>query len=93
MPSPNASTGFTSTQGQYLAFIYAYTRVLGRPPAERDLQHYFDVTPPTVHQMVLTLERHGWIRRQPRVARSIQLLLPPEQLPVLQPVKSSVQRY
>ena len=25
---------FTSKQGQYLAFIYAYTQVLGRPPAE-----------------------------------------------------------
>jgi DNA-binding MarR family transcriptional regulator len=78
-PSPR----FTATQGQYLAFIYAYTRVLGRPPAEADLQRYFAVTAPSVHQMVLTLERHGWIRRQPRVARSIELLVPPELLPVL----------
>jgi len=28
---PKAPT-FTPKQGQYLAFIYAYTRVLGRPP-------------------------------------------------------------
>jgi Mn-dependent DtxR family transcriptional regulator len=41
----------TPTQGQYLAFIYAYTRVLRRPPAEADIQKYFDVTPPTVHQI------------------------------------------
>jgi DNA-binding MarR family transcriptional regulator len=74
---------FTSTQGQYLAFIYAYTRVLGRPPAEKDLQRYFAVTPPSVHQMILTLERLGLIRRQARVARSIELLVPPEVLPVL----------
>src|SRR5260221_14281154 len=47
---------FTTTQGQYLAFIYAYTRVLGRPPAEADMQRYFKVTAPSVHQMVLTLE-------------------------------------
>jgi Mn-dependent DtxR family transcriptional regulator len=74
---------FTEKQGQYLAFIYAYTRVLGRPPAEADIQRYFKVTPPTVHQMVLTLERLGLIRRTPGVARSIQLLVEPESLPVL----------
>ncbi len=74
---------FTEKQGQYLAFIYAYTRVLGRPPAEADIQRYFKVTPPTVHQMVLTLERHGLIRRTPGVARSIELLVEPESLPVL----------
>ena len=50
---------FTEKQGQYLAFIWAYTRVLGRPPAEADLQRHFQVTPPSVHQMVLTLEREG----------------------------------
>ncbi|HTV97697.1 MAG TPA: helix-turn-helix domain-containing protein [Steroidobacteraceae bacterium] len=74
---------FTEKQGQYLAFIYAYTRVLGRPPAEADIQRYFKVTPPTVHQMVLTLERLGLIRRTPGVARSIELLIKPESLPVL----------
>lgn len=74
---------FTEKQGQYLAFIYAYTRVLGRPPAEADIQRYFKVTPPTVHQMVLTLERIGLIRRAPGVARSVELLVEPESLPVL----------
>jgi Mn-dependent DtxR family transcriptional regulator len=74
---------FTEKQGQYLAFIYAYTRVLGRPPAEADIQRYFKVTPPTVHQMVLTLERIGLIRRTPGVGRSIELLVEPESLPVL----------
>lgn len=74
---------FTQKQGQYLAFIYAYTRVLGRPPAEADIQRHFKVTPPTVHQMLITLERTGLIRRKPGVARSIELLIPPESLPVL----------
>ncbi len=73
----------TPTQGQYLAFIYAYTRVLRRPPAEADIQKYFDVTPPTVHQMLITLERKGLIRRTPGVARSIELLIAPDALPVL----------
>ena len=80
-----AATGpsFTPKQGQYLAFIYAYTRVLGRPPAEADLQRHFGVSPPAVHQMVLTLERVGLIRRQPGAARSIEVLVAPEMLPVL----------
>src|SRR4029077_244792 len=88
---------FTAKQGQYLAFIDAYTRVNRRPPAEADIQRHFGVTPPSVHQMILTLERAGFIRRRPGVARSIEILVPPEDLPVLQaliqPVKTSVPRY
>jgi Mn-dependent DtxR family transcriptional regulator len=73
----------TATQGQYLAFIYAYTRVLRRAPAEADIQKYFDVTPPSVHQMLITLERRGLIRRTAGVARSIEVLVAPDSLPVL----------
>jgi predicted Rossmann fold nucleotide-binding protein DprA/Smf involved in DNA uptake len=62
---PGPDPGFTDKQGQYRAFIDAYTRVHGRPPSEADLQRHFGVTPPSVHQMVLTLERAGLIRRQP----------------------------
>jgi SOS-response transcriptional repressor LexA len=90
-----SAKSFTERQGQYLAFIDAYTRVHGRPPAESDIQHRFGVSPPSVHQMVLTLERLGLIRRRPGVARSIEVLLAPEDLPVLrhpEPVKSSVPR-
>ena len=74
---------FTQKQGQYLAFIYAYTRLNRRPPAEIDMQRYFQVSPPSVHQMVLTLEREGFIRRLPGVARSIEMLVDPQSLPVL----------
>ena len=83
VPSPPDAPRFTPKQGQYLAFIYAYTRVLGRPPAEVDLQRHFGVSSPSVHQMILTLERAGLIRRQPGVARSIEVLIPPQELPVL----------
>lgn len=76
-------TAFTPTQGQYLAFIYAYTKLHRRPPAEADFRNFFEVTAPSVHQMILTLERSGFIRRTPGVARSIALLLAPESLPVL----------
>jgi LexA DNA binding domain len=74
---------FTPKQGQYLAFIHLYTRLHRRPPAETDMQEYFRVSPPSVHQMMLTLERAGFIRRQPRTPRSIELLVDPSQLPEL----------
>jgi len=74
---------FTPKQGQYLAFIHLYMRLHRRPPAETDMQQYFRVSPPSVHQMVLTLESRGFIRRQPRTARSIELLVDPKLLPEL----------
>jgi Mn-dependent DtxR family transcriptional regulator len=73
----------TAKQGQYLAYIHLYTRLHRRPPAETDMQEYFRVSPPSVHQMVLMLERAGFIRRQPRTPRSIELLVDPTQLPDL----------
>ena len=78
-----ADKSFTEKQGQYLAFIYTYSHMFRRPPAETDMQRYFQVSPPSVHQMVLGLERDGLIRRQPGVARSIDVLVPPQDLPIL----------
>jgi repressor LexA len=75
---------FTTLQGQYLAFIYVYNRIHGRPPAESDLQRYFRVTPPAVHQMVLTLHRNGAISRIPGAPRSIEVRVPPQELPLLE---------
>jgi Mn-dependent DtxR family transcriptional regulator len=80
--SPSAKT-FTPKQGQYLAFIHLYTRLHRRPPAETDMQEYFRVTPPSVHQMVLSLERAGLIKRLPRTPRSIEVLVDPKNLPEL----------
>jgi DNA-binding MarR family transcriptional regulator len=89
---------FTARQGQYLAFIHAYTLVNGRPPAQADMQRFFRVTPPTVHQMLLTLEKAGLISRQPGVARCVTVRVERDRLPRLepagqQPVKSSVTEY
>jgi DNA-binding MarR family transcriptional regulator len=75
--------GFTDKQGQYLAFIYTYSHMFRRPPAETDMQRHFQVSPPSVHQMIVTLERNGLIRRQPGVPRSIQILVAPSDLPIL----------
>jgi DNA-binding MarR family transcriptional regulator len=87
MSSPGIS--FTDKQGQHLACIDVCTRVNGSPPAEADMQRYIRVNPPSVHQMVLTLERVGLIRRQPGLARSIEVLVDPEPLPVLRPTQSA----
>ena len=74
---------FTRLQGQYLAFIVTYTKLNRRPPAEADLQRYFEVTPPSVHNMIITLERHGLIKRTPGRSRSIEVLVPLSEVPPL----------
>ena len=75
---------YTHLQGQYLAFIYNYTKINRCPPAEADMQRYFRVSPPPVHQMIVRLEENGFVKRAPGQARSIELLLPLEQLPRLE---------
>ncbi len=66
---------YTQKQGQYLAFIHYYSKIYGRAPSEAEMQQYFRVSPPSVHQMVVTLEKRGLIERTPRQARSIRLLI------------------
>lgn len=74
---------YTYKQGQYLAFIHHYTKLHRQPPAELDMQQYFRVTPPSVHQMILTLEARGLISRVPWTPRSIQVLVSAHDLPEL----------
>lgn len=80
---PATAPRFTAKQGQYLAFIYAYSQINRRAPAEADFQHYFRVTAPSVHSMIKTLDQAGLIQRQPGVARSIKLRVSPQELPLL----------
>ena len=74
------NTDPTTRQGQFLAYIFHYSLMNGCAPAEADMQRYFRITPPSVHSMVLTLERRGFIQRVPGQARSIILLVPPDSL-------------
>ena len=80
---------YTERQGQFLAYIHQYSILNGCAPAEADMQRFFQITPPSVHSMVLTLERRGLIRRVPGQARSITLMVPPESLPPLKRVQPS----
>jgi repressor LexA len=52
-----------------------------RPKAE--MQQYFQVSPPSVHQMVLALAARGLIERTPGQARFIRLVIPREERPDL----------
>jgi DNA-binding MarR family transcriptional regulator len=74
---------YTDKQGQFLAFIYYYSKIHGCAPSEAEMQQFFRVSPPSVHQMILTLETRGLIERTPGQARSIHLLISREELPDL----------
>ncbi len=75
---------YTQLQGQYLAFIYYYTKLNGLPPAERDFQVYFKANFSSVHSMILLLEKKRLIERMAGKARSIKLVLSREEIPDLE---------
>jgi Mn-dependent DtxR family transcriptional regulator len=52
---------YTYKQGRHLTYIYYYTKLYGRPPAEAEMQRYFNVSPPSEHHMILTLEKNGLV--------------------------------
>jgi DNA-binding MarR family transcriptional regulator len=75
---------YTAKQGQFLAFIYYYTKIHKRPPAEADMQQYFNTSAPAVHQMVTNLVKLELIEKPPGQARAIKLLLRRNELPDLE---------
>jgi hypothetical protein len=72
---------FTPTQGRYLAFIHAYTNLHGFPPAESEIATAMCVSPPSVNQMVKSLEKKGLILRQPGMPRSIEIIIDEDEIP------------
>lgn len=82
--TPKIQRRFTPKQGQYLSFIYYYTKIHGISPAEAELQKYFKVSAPSVHKMIVTLEGNGLIKRVPKVPRSIELLISRKEIPDLE---------
>ena len=53
------------------------------PPAQAEIQRFFGVTPPSVHNMLLALERNGLLARTPGQPRSIKILVDRDDLPHL----------
>ncbi len=74
------------TQGQYLAFLYAYKTINRRNPSEGDFEKFFLKTPPTIRHHLSKLEQGGFIKRVPNTPRSIELVAPAESLPLLDPI-------
>jgi hypothetical protein len=77
----NGMADMTPTQGRYVAFIHAYIVQHGYPPAEAEIAAAMCVSPPSVHQMVKTLEKKGLLLRQPGHSRSLEILVPEEEIP------------
>ena len=75
---------YTPKQGRYLSFIYWYARLHGRAPSEAEMQTYFRVSPPSVHDMIVRMEACGLIERTPGQARSISVCVPGEDIPALE---------
>jgi hypothetical protein len=75
------AASYTPGQGEFLAFIHDYTKLHGQPPSEGDMLRHLGTSPPSIHQMVVTLEKRGLIERAHGQPRSIRLLLPQERLP------------
>lgn len=72
---------FTQRQGQYLAYIFYYSRINRRAPAEADIQNYFKVSSASTHQMLRGLAAKQLIKKEPGKARSVTVLIPQDQLP------------
>jgi len=79
-----AKPPYTAREGQYLVFVHYYSKLNGQPPAEADMQRYFGVSAPSVHEMILRLERKGLIIREPGKARTIRNVLGRKDLPDLE---------
>jgi SOS-response transcriptional repressor LexA len=75
------AAGVSTSQGRYLAFIHAYTTLHGYPPAEAEIAAAMCVSPPSVNQMVKVLEKKCLILRHPGQPRSLQILIPEEDIP------------
>ncbi len=80
---------FTDRQGQFLAFIHLYRRLHRQGPSEKEMAQYFRLTPPSVHGMIVKLDELGLIVREAGVARSVQVAVPEEEVPVLEQVAGS----
>jgi len=85
-PGPDLPGGPTRQQGQFLAFIRAYTmgNYAGVAPSHAEFQRFFNLSPPSVNSMLIRLEQRGFIRRVPGKARTIELVIDPARIPPLE---------
>jgi repressor LexA len=75
---------FTAKQGQYLAYLHLYRKLHRQSPSESEIAAYFEVSPPSVHQMIVKLEEKGLVTREPGVPRSVRVTVPRREIPPLE---------
>jgi len=74
-------TDLTARQEQVLRFIREFTRTNGYPPTVREIGSELELSSPsTVHVHLGNLERLGFIRRDPRKPRALELVDAPRPL-------------
>jgi repressor LexA len=76
--------GLTEKQARVLASITQWIRDQGYPPTFQELAHELRLTEKNARDYVLILERKGYLRRQPNVARGITLVRQPTTEPLLE---------
>ena len=73
------SEEITEPQRQTLNAIRAYIAKRGFPPTMQELGGILGIAATSAHQQVGQLVRKGYVRREPRKARSLEILKDPEQ--------------
>jgi hypothetical protein len=73
----------TGRQAEYVAFVGQFEALMGVPPTEAEVAHYFGVAGASAHQMLAALERKGVLARLPRASRALVLNVAPDELPIL----------
>lgn len=66
----------TSRQRDVLAFVRGYLDAHGYPPATREIARQLDITDTAAHGHLVAIERKGFLRRAPGIARGITLTGP-----------------
>lgn len=72
------SEGITEPQRRTLAAIRAFAAKRGYPPTIDELGEILGIAGASAHQQVTQLIRKGYLRREPRKARSLEILKEPE---------------
>ena len=75
---------YTEEQGQYLAFIYYYTKIHGRSPSEAECKAIWCYATDRASNGVVSRKKQTDCTRLAGQARSIRLLLPRYELPDLE---------
>jgi repressor LexA len=78
------ATDLTEKQARVLACIKQWIHAQGYPPTFQELAQGLHLTEKNARDYVLILERKGYLRRQPNLARGITLLKQPMSEPLLE---------